>query len=88
MDCRHQRPQDSLTTHFMPWNESIPYETPVWNNAQLGEAYLGKYPASWRGLPLVGTIGATKKTPMTTATMQAASSFRLVKLCHSSLELG
>ncbi len=76
----HYRPQDSLTTHFIPWNESGPYDMPTWNNKQLGDAYLGKKPASWRGSPLVGTIGATKTMQKAKATRQATSSFRLVIL--------
>jgi len=84
----HDRPQYPLTTHFIPWNELGPYAAPTWNSAQLGETYRGKNPASWRGLPLVGIIGAAKKTQMSAATRQATSSFLLVKLYHSSLELG
>ncbi|MDA4117505.1 MAG: hypothetical protein OK455_04090, partial [Thaumarchaeota archaeon] len=72
----HYRPQDSLTTHFIAWNELGPYDSPAWNSKQLGDVYLGKKPASWRGLPLVGTIGATKTMHKANATRLATSSFR------------
>ena len=52
---------------------------PTWKSTQLGEAYRGKKPASWKGLPFVGTIGAMKKM-RAKATTLATAILRLVKL--------
>ena len=53
--------------------------------AQPGDSYVGKNPASWSGLPLVGTTGTRKKMMAASTTRKNANA--LVLLFNADQEI-